>query len=365
MTTDDCLDTTLHAGVQKDGGGALEDETRRVSPSNICAKCKIAMEIRDEQYECPSCGRIGSFIESHIVCTSQKFGSEMHGGGGFRVQSDPLSDQRSRIFETLVERREAYLHMIAAKQGLVYVTGTSLIDEKNALSSFVPSTAILVAVAQNFSEILRKSQEKGSQFTKRKNIKNEVLAVLLHKECEKTEPFAKSKIAEMMGLRTDGFSRGYELLRLQVADGNTTLDDEGAICENKVNVYYAKILGQYFEEKSHDPTYLTAPICPYLSKICFWFVRRVVNYAIKNQIGYQSQVQSKIVGAIWFAIRAMRLQITSSQLEALSCGQATGGIKKATFLKFALEIQKNKRLFSIAQRYFYPLRFQQEYLQLI
>ena len=158
-----------------------------------------------------------------------------------------------------------------------------------------------------------------------------------------------------MGLRTEGFSRGHEQLLLQSADGNITLDCDAKICENTIMFYYKKTLGAYLNDQFNaikaNPNNTMISTFESLRDITdesnLRFIRKIVNSSIKHHIGVQSQLQSKIVGTIWFIILAMRYPITSQQIDCMS-----GGIKKGTFLKFSRTIIKKARLRYMAKKHF-------------
>lgn len=310
--------------------------------ASVCVDCGVSMDIQGDQYTCPQCGRIGGYSESHIVDTGAM---KSQGATGYRYQSDPLGNQQTQMYEMLISLRERYLSKLAAQQGQTYEARSAIADDsKNPLCALAPSTDIFMQVACQYCEIIRKSQDNGGKFKKRKNVRKEILAVLMLRACEKGTPFAKSKIAEMLGLGTDGFSRGYEILRMLEAEGIAS-GEGNDMYTTKLKFYYARTLESYFNSENK-------PQSQQLSRICYWFARRIVYYSLRNQIGYRSQIQSKVVGAIWFAICALHLPITCRQFEEMVCCDTAGGIKKTTFLRFASEIKRNAGLMRIALHYF-------------
>lgn len=318
------------------------EQAMTLEPRNpgICDDCCIAMDIQGDQYTCPQCGRIGDYSEGHIIDATPT-----RNQGSYRYQSDPLGEQQTRIYEVLIEHRERYLAKLAQRQGTSYEPRTALTDDsKNPICALAPSTEAFMCVSRQYCEIIRKSQGKGKRFTKRKNMRKEVLAVLLLRLCDKGTPFSKNKIAEMLGLGTDGFSRGFEILRMQEAEGNVKGDKE--LYAAKLDFYYTRTIGAFYDADKANP------IAGYMRQICYWFTRRIVNYSLKNQIGYRSQIQSKIIGTIWFAIRILHLPITCAQFEEMSRCETAGSIKKATFLRFASEIKTNVKLMRIVLHYF-------------
>lgn len=320
--------------------------------SNMCPTCCIPMDVQGDEYICGQCKRISPHIEGHLSSEASQQGRR--NPRSYYSSSDPMKSQRSGVYESLIAHREAYLKIAAQRRGITYVPNSSLIDGADELCALAPSTSILISVAQIYNDIQRKSLAKGSPFVRRGDVKNEILAAILFVECSKSEQRSKKEIAEMMSLHTDGFSRGYEQLLRQSAEGNVSLDDDMKICENKIAFYYKKTLGAYIDasmttlplEAGHDGSAIV-PVRELLDQMYLRFIRRVISCSIKHHIGVQSQLQSKIVGAIWFIIVAMQYPITTQQIDAMS-----GGIKKGTFIKFSRAIIKSARLRHIARRNF-------------
>jgi hypothetical protein len=296
-----------------------------------------------------------------------------------------MKAQRNNVYESLIERRETYLRVIAARRGLPYVLNSSRIDSAGALAPFAPSTAAIIATARVYNDIQRNALAKGAPYVRRGDVKNEILAAILFAECGRTEQRSKKEIAEMMGLRTEGFSRGYEQLLLQSADGNITLDDDAQICDNKIAFYYGKTLGAFIAQSapasdlsvaSDEPPAQTAPdespsntaahadiatlLRDTINRANIKFIRAVVMSSIRHYIGVRSQLQSKIVGAIWFIIVAMHYPIAIRDIDGMS-----GGIKKNTFLKFSRAIICSARLRCIAKRHFPHLAARGEIARII
>lgn len=324
---------------------ALDD-----ADSNICPSCNIPMDIQGDEYVCSQCKRIASHSEGHLSRESSQCCNRYYGS------SDPLREQRSNVFENLVSRRETYLKVVAARRGMTYVANCSLVDGAKELDSLAPSMSILANVARIYNEIQRKASAAGVPFVKRGDVKNEILAAIMFSECAKGEQRSKREIAEIMGLRTDGFSRGYEQLVRQSALGNATLDTDKQICDNKIRYYYKKTLGVFLEQQfdaylqdeqlaCHRESIIRTRDA--LSDVYVRFIRSIVSHSIKYHIGTQSQLQSKVVGAIWFIVRVMRYPITASQIDVMS-----SGIKKGTFLKFSRDIIRTARLRFIAKKRF-------------
>jgi len=320
----------------------------KIAP-NICPNCLIPMDTQGNEYVCGQCKCIAAHTESYMASEFMQYGCRdlrRHYGS-----SDPLGAQRVGVYENLITRRETYLKVVAERRGIPYVANSAMVDSARDLSALAPSTHILINVAKIYNEIQRKALTKGAPFIRRGDVKNEILAAILFVECGKSEQRSKKEIAEMMGLRTEGFSRGYEQLLLQSADGNVTLDSDEEICEHKISYYYERTIGAYIVARYNAPGGATELLRDVLNSYNLKFIRCIIRNALKHHIGVQSQLQSKIVGTIWFLICTMRYPLTTQYLDARS-----GGIKKGTFLKFSHTIAKSARLRHIAKNYFAHLR---------
>lgn len=326
-------------------GSSMNPQDEEVN-SNICPTCHIPMEIQSDEYICSQCGRIVQHIDGHLSNEASQMGR--HDLRRYYSSSDPLKAQRSGVYESLVAHRETYLKMIAQRRGVEYVQNSALVGT-DEICAAAPSTSILMNVARIYNDIQRKALAKGMPFVRRGDVKNEILAAILFVECNRSEQRSKREIAEMMGLHTDGFSRGYEQLLRQAADGNVSLDDDAKVCENKITFYYGRTLGAYIAQQFDDACagVSMALIRETLNGFYTRFIQRIIASSIKHHIGVQSQLQSKIVGAIWFIIVAMHYPITTQKIDVMS-----GGIKKGTFIKFSRAIIRSARLRHIAKRFF-------------
>lgn len=334
-----------------------DDECRDdLGSSNICPDCHSVMDTQGDEYVC-HCGRIVCHVDSHLTSDSS-----LRGGRDMRHyygSSDPMKTQRTGVYDCLVAYREKYLMKIASRRGIPYDPSSSLVDG-GALSEFAPSLSVLANVAKIYNDIQRAALKKGTQFIRRRDVRNEIIAAILSMECGKGDQMNKKEISEMMGLRTEGFSRGHEQLLLQSADGNIILDCDAKICENTIMFYYKKTLGAYLSDQfmatKMNPNNTLISALELLrdtdDELNLRFIRKIVNSSIKHHIGVQSQLQSKIVGTIWFIILAMRYPITTQRIDIMS-----GGIKKGTFLKFSRTIIKSARLRRMAKKHFPQLTY--------
>lgn len=322
--------------------------------SNICPTCHIIMDIYNDDYICQQCKCIIT-SDRHFSVESTKYGSI--DGRYYYNSSDPQKEQRNNVFDCLVACRETYLKKLSIKHGISYIPDSSLIDNVSELSSLVPSTATLIKCASIYHDIQRKVHENGETFTKRGDVKNEILAAILFFECIKNEEMRnKREIAELMGLPSDGFSRGFEQLRRQASKNNITFYREDKLCAHMIVYYFRTILGTYLDmqismiiNSNYPQNYIQSAIQTInLARDLFVrFIRRIIKCSNKYHIGINSQPQSRIVGTIWLIVNIEKYSITSQQIDV-----ASGGIKKGTFLKFSRVILTNPRLIIIAKRFF-------------
>ena len=331
-----------------------------LSDSNVCPDCNIAMETQGDEYVCSQCKRIVQHVDCHLT-SELVYGAARNRSYG---TSDPMRAQRNNVYEHLVAHREKYLQVVAARHSIPYVANCSLVDDAKELSALAPSMPILARVAKIYNEIQCKAASKGTPFVRRGEVKNEILAVLLFMECDKSEQRSKREITEMMGLRTEGFSRGHEQLLVQASEGNFASDCDDEICENRIKSYYGRTLGVIIDAEFSDEIAAACDVSgPAIAQLRdtihefnLRFIRSIIKSALASSTGVQSQLQSKIVGTIWFVVRAMNYQITAPQLDKMS-----GGIKKGTFMKFAQIIHRRKALRFIAKKTFRHLRDRDAY----
>lgn len=260
---------------------------------NYCPDCDIPMALGVNEYSCAGCGRSiewqaeGRNIVATNVCRKRFYG----------IAVDPARAQKKAILEQL----------------------TTYNNEWKG-NKFPPS--ILCAAADQYIAIQKSitkditdpetGQIQQKKFVHRKGIKDEILASLVYFESIRMGIVRKKKdIAIFMRLQVDGFARGENILRDLHAEGKIELPVNDEPVEGYVD-RYLEILN------------LGDASGPYGK-----FIIDIVEESERRNICMSSQLSSKIVGAIWIAIRCNKLPITSAQLE-----RATDNTKKNTFMKF-------------------------------
>jgi hypothetical protein len=309
----------------------LFDSDARCDFRAPCADCGVALEIRGDEYICPRCGRISVYLEGAFAREIPRNGPLEN--GFHSCTSDPLRDQLENITAMLISRIEAYRAHL-----------------KPSALALAPTAQIASQVARIFVNIQRNAIMKSKPLARRGDVRDEVLALIMLSECHShnthLDPHVnpirlrKLDVAKMLGLRTDGFARGKEQLLSQMEEGNVIIDDDSSLCKERIATIFDKTLGQYIH--AHHPI---AANC--LRKHHIAFINKAIRISISRNIGCRSQIQSRIVGAIWFIIRTMQYHFPAQELE-----QTSDGIKSGTFSKFTKNIISHPILRELAKVYF-------------
>jgi hypothetical protein len=292
---------------------------------NVCQDCNVSLEIRSDEYICPSCGRITPYLDGSFGHdTSRDGGNYCHYNS---CASDPLRELFDNIMSMLVTRFEAY----------------------NKKDTPAPPISMATNVAQIFVEIQRNTMISGRPIARRGDVRDEILALILLSECHRARingslspaiRIRKYDITRMLGLRTDGFARGKEQLLSQAEIGNIIIDTDRELYKTRISAIYNKSIGVYIHE---NHTALESMLTAHHLR----FIRKVITVSVKYGIGNRSQIQSRIVGAIWYIIRTIGYQYSAQLLE-----QSTDGIKSGTFSKFTRILSQNATMCAISKLYF-------------
>lgn len=270
---------------------------------NYCPDCpEMPMLLHGDEYKCPTCGRTES---AEIVGVDIRTLMGANTLGRFRGAAEYAKTQKEAVLKQLKYNNESY-------------TGSKF------------SLDLLDEVATQYNSIQKITEDvydeegtvvKTKKFVRRSNIKDEVLAALIHFECVKRGVVRKKKdIATFMKLQANGFSSGEKILRNLHAEGKITID----IGDEPVDGFASR----YFDCLGIDnESYVN-------------FVTDLIKVAEQKKIGVNSFTSSKVVGAIWILITQLNLKVTVEQLE-----QAGDNTKKNTFIKFYKEVAKNSKLF--------------------
>ncbi len=277
---------------------------------NYCKDCDIAMEMSGTEYHCAFCGytleRDSECVKNHSESTSAAVRITIGANKGrfYNVNSDYTRAQKKVILLQMTTNQKNY-----KGAAIPYNVILNTANQYNAIQKTTTNE-----VDATGATITRK-------FVKRGAIKNEILAAILYFECIRAGVTRKKKdIAIFMGLGTNGFSRGENILRNLESEGKVEIP----IDEEPISGF----ADRYLEALSIDNKYNQ-------------FVVDLVELSEDNLISMSSQIASKIVGAIWVLIEFAKLGITPAQLET-----AADNTKKNTFMKFRDTVMNNWRLFA-------------------
>lgn len=280
-------------------------------PDNYCPNCSIPMEIAGSEYKCADCGFTDT--KEEIVETDKsntrnaviKISTGAKRGRHYNVSSDYSRTQRQALTEQLM-----YRHAVSTALNIPINIIQAVVGEYNKIQQSICE----VVVMEDGTRVNKK-------FVRRGNPKDEVLAALIYFECTREGLMRKKKdIAEFMGLKTGGFSRGENILRDLEAIGIITLP--------KTIEPARRLAERYIEALNlENPAYVE-------------FVVDIVNESEAHKICMTSLLSSKVVGAIWLLICGLKLKIPCSALE-----KAADNIKKNTFLKFSTTVLSALHIF--------------------
>jgi len=184
-------------------------------------------------------------------------------------------------------------------------------DMKKILQSHdvqIPES-ILIETAQYYNIIYQHAARNGD-IINRGDKRDDVIAVLLYYTCfSNNYTIRKIKIAEIMGLRSKGFSVADNIVRKYIREKVVNIKIDIDIVTGFAK-RYLKNLDIYTPDRES-------------------FVCECVNTAIEHFISPAKQVITKVTGAIWALIVGQNLQISPAEIEAL-CDD----VKFATFKSF-------------------------------
>lgn len=291
---------------------------------NYCPDCKIPMILAGSEYQCDHCGQVQQYVadgckdHDEAVTSSIRISTGPNKGRFYNVSGDYTRTQKKAILDQLLQNQTGF-------------TGNAFpLNVLNEVASQYNKIQRLIT-EDDFDENGKVRGQK--KFVRRGNIKDEVLAGLIYFECIREKLVRKKKdIALFMKLPTNGFSRGEDILRNLQAECKLDIPVDEEPIEGFVD--------RYLDDLNLDN--------PNYSK----FIIDLVNESEIRKIGMNSQISSKVVGAIWILICQCKLNITSQRLE-----KAADSTKKNTFTKFQRVVFDNISTFApIFVRYGIPYR---------
>lgn len=272
--------------------------------SNICDDCNAEMFLISDEYMCQFCGLIKcnelpSMIPSEASNNTLRISTGANKGKYYYVLGDYSKLQYKIVLDQLLSKYK-----------------------ENCQSNI--TLDVLISTATKYNNIQKYVlDEDNKKFVKRGNVKDEILAAILYHECNsKKISLKRSEIASFMKLSTLGFAKGDDILFNLKARGLFEIvhQTDNETIENFLNRYLANL--QIDNEFYRD------------------FVTDLVNESERIKMCMNSQLSSKIVGALWIIITKCKLPITSQKLE-----ECADKIKKTTFIKFYKVVIENMDLF--------------------
>lgn len=284
--------------------GKIDDPVKPLA-YNYCDDCDVAMELHDSEYHCPLCGIIMEYLEDAVVDHGEST------AGNIRISTGA---HRGRYYNVSADYSKSQLRLIKI--------------QLSKLASAYTGPAIPASILNSAAEAYNRIQQTvvtddngtSRKFVRRGNIKDEVLAAFIYYECIRAGNSRKSRdIAAFMRLQTNGFSRGDDIYR-------TVSRENGVDIPAEIEPM-ADFIERYCEALNLADSYKG-------------FIRELVSLSETKRIGMNSNVSSKVVGAIYILITNLNLPISVADLEA-----ATDNTKKSTFTKFINSVRANINVF--------------------
>lgn len=274
--------------------------THDIQP-NYCQDCIIPMILAGSDYQCSQCGRVRHFAgdickdRDDVTSSSIRIASGINKGRFYNISGDYARTQMKTIVDQLLQKHSAFTGM-AFPLNILHAAAT----QYNRIQKYITEDDV------DESGIVR-GQKK---FVRRGNIKDEILAALIYFEGIRINVVRKKRdIAIFMKLPTYGFSRGEDILRNLQAESKIDIPVDDEPIEGYVDRYMDGL-------NLDNPNYSR-------------FIIDLVQESETRKIGMNSQLSSKIVGAIWILIDKCHLGISYAKLE-----KATDNTKRNTFSKF-------------------------------
>lgn len=292
----------------------LKPPTVETVKYNYCPDCNIPMTLAGSDYQCSECGSVqavnGNSYKNFddIVNGSLRITTGANKGRLYNVACGDYAKTQLRIILDQLMKNQSNFSGMAFPHNILFAAAS----QYNRIQKYITE-----------DDIDDNGKVRGQKkFVRRGNIKDEVLAGLVYFEGIREKLVRKKRdIAMFMKLPTCGFSRGEDILRnLQAEDKIDIPVDEEPI-EGYVDRYMDGL-------NLDNPDYTK-------------FIIELVQESENKKIGMNSQLSSKIVGAIWILIDRCKLQITPIQLEC-----AADNTKRNTFMKFYNIVVANIAIFS-------------------
>jgi hypothetical protein len=278
---------------------------------NYCNDCNIAMCNAGTEYQCPNCGIIKQLVGDAPNANLDDMNGASNlrisvGGRGrfYNINNDYTRAQRAMILQQLTNNNTNY-------------SGSKF--QKDILTK----AANLYNDIQKMIIVDGSDDAVGKKFVKRGNIKDETLAAIVYYECRRAGVTRKKKdVASFMKLPSNGFSRGEDIIRSLSAESKIDIPIDDDPTEDFIE--------RYLEGLNMDNEEYSG------------FISELVSRSEKHRVGMNSQISSKVAGAIWMLCDKKKINgITIADIE-----RACDSCKKNTFQRFCKAVEEKMPLFS-------------------
>jgi len=282
--------------------------------------CGSPMAVVDFEYKCVHCGKLTEYDGENVdhgaaTNGNLRIASGVNKGRYYNTIGDYSKTQYRDVLELLMANAKLYTGPAIPNDILVAAA-----KKYNELQQMLLPVIIECENGEDADKHQVSQQTELQKFVKRGVIRAEILANLIEFYCDGRCPRAKNEIAKFMQLPTDGFSRGRAVLDKIIAT-KMRMGDASGIPDIVVGQKTADILADRYLEALGISPENAAKFIP--------FIRDIVALAESKKVCVSSRLSSKVVGVIWILNIAMKLNITSQQLE-----KNTDNTKKNTFMKF-------------------------------
>jgi len=272
---------------------------------NYCARCRIAMDSIHGSYECSRCGYIER-LDGEIRDCIEDGSTNLKMSTGrlvYNMTSDYGKTQRKVLLEQLMQNNADF-------------SGDKIPHD------------VLVKAVEKYNEIQRSDQL--DKFVKRGNIKDEILAALVHFMCiDARITRKKADIARFMKLRSAGFSRGEDTLRGLRAIGIIQINLNSESAEH--------FLSRYLEALGITPETTRD------AHRCKEFTLKLGDATRRVHIGLTSTLPSQVVGTLWVFIQ--HGGVADVVIDIAKMQSMCDGVKRNTWMRFYNAIMERKLQF--------------------
>ena len=258
-----------------------------------CPECLCQMKVRGLEFVCPLCARVSEGpLESEIsACEGRRFGV----GGTSMVRSAPrlrVVGPGSSYYQRDLDRNTTVDYSDTQRRYVLQELHSYNMAYRESGHNPFPVN-VLQMTADAYSQVQQ-------QFVKRSQMKQTILAAILYHMCIKAG-FARDRgeVAEFAQLRTHGIAKGDDFLRSLQADNLIDLDVNADCLDAYIVTAFARL--RLIAER-------TTPRCQNeAAEVAIQglqrAVRGIVVIAVRENIGTQSVLRSKVIAGTYEVLR--------------------------------------------------------------